>query len=64
MADHRLALIPLGSRFAICRLDRDAVIPAWAAGGEFASITRTAEELSIVCPAETEPLVGTPDSLD
>jgi uncharacterized protein len=29
--------------------------PAWAAGGEFGSITRTADELSIVCPAQNVP---------
>ena len=34
--------------FAVCRLSPDTPIPAWAAGG-FLSLTRTAEELSIVC---------------
>lgn len=32
----------------ICRLDSNAPIPEWAAG-KFLSITRTADELSIVC---------------
>jgi putative acetyltransferase len=35
--------------FAICKLAGDAVIPAWATAGPFVSITRTAEEQSIVC---------------
>lgn len=36
-------------RLAICRLDAGPPIPAWAGSGAFSSITRTAEELSIVC---------------
>jgi hypothetical protein len=36
--------------YAIVRLSSDAPIPQWAAEGEFTSITRTADELSIVCP--------------
>jgi hypothetical protein len=36
----------LKSRLAICRLAPDGAIPEWvAAGGEFVSITRTADEL-------------------
>jgi hypothetical protein len=42
-------------RMAVCRLPPGAPLPAWAlAGSGFASITRTADELSIVC---TETLV-------
>jgi hypothetical protein len=37
-------------RLAVCRLPPEASLPAWAlAGGEFVSITRTSDELSIVC---------------
>ena len=43
---HTLTILP--DTFAICRLDADA-IPAWATASSFFSITRTAEELSIVC---------------
>lgn len=42
-----LPLLP--DTFAICRIDGGATIPAWATGSGFVSITRTAEELSIVC---------------
>jgi uncharacterized protein len=36
--------------FAVCRLPADAVVPPWAsAPGGFTSVTRTADELSIVC---------------
>ena len=42
----RLARIP-GS-FAVARLPPDAPIPAWV-GGALTSITRTVDELSVVC---------------
>ena len=42
-----LTLLP--DTFAICRLEANAVVPSWATAGSFFSITRTAEELSIVC---------------
>jgi uncharacterized protein len=41
-------LSPLGATFAVCRLDPHDAIPDWARGA-FVSITRTADELSIVC---------------
>jgi hypothetical protein len=47
MAAHQMTLLP--DPFAICRLGSDAAIPAWATTRAFFSITRTAEELSIVC---------------
>ena len=37
------------------RLASDAPVPDWATKGEFASITRTADELSIVCPVGNLP---------
>lgn len=39
----------LEGTWSICRLHPDAAIPAWAVGKGFLSVTRTAEELSIVC---------------
>jgi hypothetical protein len=42
--------------FAICRLPADSNIPEWAGTAPFLSITRTGEELSIVCPADRIPL--------
>jgi hypothetical protein len=44
-----LSLLP--ETFAICRLAPDAVVPEWAMQGQFFSITRTSEELSVI--AET-----------
>jgi hypothetical protein len=48
----RLHLIP--AQLAVCRLLSGDAIPEWAAG-EFFSITRTAEELSVVCDAKLVP---------
>lgn len=50
-----LRLVP-GS-FAVCRLDPITPVPAWAqpVGAAFSSVTRTAAELSIICPAESVP---------
>jgi hypothetical protein len=41
--------------YAIVRLAPDANIPEWATKGDFLSITRTADDLSIVCPADKLP---------
>ena len=45
----------LAGSFAICRMSADAVVPAWATRRNFSSITRTAHELSIVCPSDAVP---------
>jgi hypothetical protein len=44
----------LPTSFAVCRLPPDTSIPLLS-GTEFTSITRTAEELSIVCPTDQAP---------
>jgi predicted N-acetyltransferase YhbS len=44
----QLPLLLLDGTFAICRLDSNAPIPPWATAGHFFSITRTADELSVV----------------
>lgn len=41
--------------FAICRLDASAEIPGWAKRGSFYSITRTSDEMSVVCAQENVP---------
>jgi hypothetical protein len=47
---HQLKFRLLPGTYAIVRLAPDAPVPDWAARGDFNSITRTADELSIVCP--------------
>lgn len=39
---------------AVCRLPAGTPLPGWAAG-KFVSITSTADELSVMCPAERVP---------
>jgi len=53
--NHRLGFRQLSSRYAIVRLAPGAPVPDWAAKGGFISVTRTHDELSIVCPAENIP---------
>jgi|SRR5579862_1683887 len=52
MQTHQLKFRQLPGTYAIVRLAPDAPVPDWATKGEFTSITRTADELSIVCPAD------------
>jgi hypothetical protein len=52
----RLELSLLPERFAISRLAADAPIPDWAAGGRFFSVTRTGDELSVVCELSRVPV--------
>lgn len=39
----------------VCRLDPSDPIPGWALPADFLSITRTADEISVVCPVEYVP---------
>lgn len=45
----------LGGCYAICRLSAASDVPQWAIEGGFFSITRTADELSVVCGEESVP---------
>jgi uncharacterized protein len=45
----RLSLTLLTESIAICRLDPQAEIPEWAIAAPYWSITRTPDEMSIVC---------------
>jgi hypothetical protein len=51
-----LVLSALPERLAICRLDRGVEIPTWAVTAPFCSITRTPDELSVVCTERHVPL--------
>ncbi len=50
-----LRLTVLDHTFAVCRLPADAVVPEWAWTGEVACVTRTRDELSIVCRGDLVP---------
>ena len=45
----------MAGRFAVCKLPHDSAIPAWATAGDVFSITRTGDELSVVCRQEMVP---------
>jgi hypothetical protein len=51
---HSLKLILVPGTYAICRLPADVAFPSWATGA-FVAITRTADELSVVCRQEVVP---------
>lgn len=53
MRSHELVELP--GRYTVARLDPGAVIPAWADGDGFVSITRNRSELSILCRSERVP---------
>ncbi len=48
-----LHLLP--GEFAVCRLSSTEAAPAWAGSSVFSSVTRTADELSIICPVTQVP---------
>ncbi len=55
MARIGLTLELMAGRYAVCRLEPQAPVPAWAESGPFVSVTRTAAELSVVCAEEAVP---------
>ncbi len=54
-----LSIQVLDPKLAICRLAADAAVPDWCSKGSFVSITRTPDELSLVCEE-----VQVPEELD
>ena len=52
---HSYELRVLPDTLAICRLAAQAPVPGWAAGPGLVGVTRTADELSIVCPQDRVP---------
>lgn len=55
MSHTNLTLSLLSETFAICRLGPEVDIPDWSQRGDFFSVTRTKEELSLVCLQELVP---------
>ena len=58
MDSKKLSLKILPERMAVCRLDASAPLPDGLKGSGFYSVTRTREELTVVC-RETSVAVGT-----
>ena len=55
MAARPLHLLTIPGRFAVCKLPPDVPVPTWATAADLFSITRTQDELSVVCPEEVVP---------
>lgn len=53
-----LSLTILPYTLAVCRLDPSSPLPDWADESRFLSVTRTDEELSIVCEQQLAPTEG------
>src|SRR5258708_25988851 len=51
----KLSLSLLPHKYAVCQFHPDKHIPYWALLGDFVSLTRTPEELSIVCQQDNVP---------
>ena len=49
MSEIALTLTVLPGTYAVCRLAPEDSLPRWATSGDFFSITRTSDELSVVC---------------
>ena len=54
-SSRRLTIQVLPGLFAVTKLAAAAPAPGWASDGPFSSVTRTSDELSIVCPEEKVP---------
>jgi hypothetical protein len=52
---HRLTLELLPGNLAICLLPPDAATPQWALDSSFFTVSRTAEELSVIVPEDQVP---------
>jgi uncharacterized protein len=50
-----VSLRALDGDFAVCRLAADAPAPELSVGGELLAVTRTSDELSVVCPVADAP---------
>ncbi|MFA9396967.1 MAG: ACT domain-containing protein [Clostridiaceae bacterium] len=55
MSEKILTMKLLKEKYGVCRLDNIDEIPTWAKYGEFYSITKTSDELSIVCSEQDIP---------
>lgn len=55
----KMTLIVQRQSMAVCRLDPAEPIPDWSCRGKFFSLTRTTQELSIVCEEQYVPAMVT-----
>jgi hypothetical protein len=50
-----LTLLEVAGSFAVCKLSPGSAVPGWATAGDVFSVSRTADELSVVCRPELVP---------
>lgn len=55
MAERALTMELMKGLYGVCRLNRDEVLPGWAFQSSFYSITKTSDELSIICSQDNIP---------
>jgi hypothetical protein len=56
MPNKKLTLSVLPEKLGICHFDENSPIPSWATeGSSYFTITKTKDELSVVCPQEKIP---------
>jgi hypothetical protein len=55
MAEKILTMKLLKDKYGVCRLDKTELIPEWSKNSDFFSITKTGDELSIVCSETSIP---------
>ena len=55
MNTQKLTLSVLPEKLGLCHLSKNIPIPDWAKDISFCSITRTSDELSVVCPQDKIP---------
>ncbi len=55
MTNKILTMKLLKEKFGVCRLTKNELIPEWAINSDFYSITKTLDELSIVCSQDSIP---------
>jgi len=55
MEPPRLKLSLLPDVLAVCRLEQGQGIPIWATEGDFSSVSRIREELSVICASSSVP---------
>jgi hypothetical protein len=52
----KLTLVVLPNSLAVCRLEKEAQIPAWVYKSSFYTVSKTTEELSVVCDQSVVPV--------
>lgn len=55
MEEKILTMKLLNNKYGVCRLDKNELIPTWPQNSDFFSITKTSDELSIVCSQDDIP---------